>query len=124
MSMTAQEQAELDSLRTQMKVISDRVKAARLARPASPLMADVLKLRAMTPELVTDADLAAFQWLDADREDRAEFDKLVARHNEIVTQINARIRDKKIARQAAKERAQVRAAMCSECFTVHSGECL
>lgn len=126
MSITAQEQAELDSLRTQMKEISDRVKAARLAQTSSglpPLTADLLKLQAMAPDLVPNSVLDAANWLEH-LDEMAAFDKLVARHNVIVTTINARIKAKKIAREAAKERAAVRASMCSECFTVHSGECL
>jgi len=123
---TPQERAELDSLQAQMKVISTRVKAARLAQLPTelpPPTTDLLKLQATAPELVPNSILDAANWLEH-RDEMAAFDKLVARHNEIVTAINARAKAKKIAQQAAQERAAMRKAMCPNCFQVHSGECL
>lgn len=116
---TPAEQAQLNALRTQMNAIARSVHST----PVRTELGDLLdQIAATAPQLVTPGDRAAFAWLGHTTETKA-YDALVAKHNEIVSAINARVRAARDARAAAKELAAVRAAMCSTCFTVHAGDC-
>jgi hypothetical protein len=120
MSTTPEERAVLDSLIAQMREIAAKVKADRIDNPIAD---DMRQLQAMAPELVPDSIINASAWL-YHRDEMTAYDKLVARHNVIVSQINARTKAKRDAAAAAKERAKVRASMCDTCFTIHpEGEC-
>jgi len=112
---TPDERVELDSLIAQMREIAARVKADRIDNPIAD---DMRKLQGIAPELVPNSIINASAWL-YHRDEMAAYDKLVARHNEIVTRINARVKAKKDARAAAKERAALRSAMCPDCFMIH-----
>lgn len=61
---------------------------------------------------------------EAERVAELEYDRQVRAYNEAVLAYNEPILRERREREIARERAQVRKAMCPKCYCVHAGECV
>lgn len=77
----------------------------------------------ITAYRITGKGFVGIEMIETTRGEMEEHNARIDRHNARVLAKRAQVKRANNEKRIAREKAEIQAAMCDQCFTVHAGEC-